>query len=428
MSADAQARHAWVPILTGELRSEAMDAVAAIAAELRAQSFDHGPDLAGGAAGAALLFAHVAQSIPGQASGASTKTVELLERAAEALAGGVQGASLFSGFSGVAWVCEYVGRRFLQTPSELNDPIDEALLGFTAVTPWTLSFDLVAGIVGIGVYGLERRSTAAGIGIVRNVVHRLKELAIEDAAGIRWHTAPRLLPPWQRELYPDGYFNLGVAHGMPGVIAFLAEVCALEELAADARPLLDGAMQWLWSCADESDGISRFGTFVLPEQKDAQFRPSRVAWCYGDLGIAVALLVAARAVRQPEWERFALDTALGVAKRETDSAVADACLCHGAAGNAHLFNRLYQATKDERFLAAAQRWIRTTLSMRRQTGSIAGFVSWRPAARSDLPDGWDAAPGFLEGAAGVALALLAASTPVEPGWDRVMLAAVPPVD
>jgi hypothetical protein len=30
-------------------------------------------------------------------------------------------------------------------------------------------------------------------------------------------------------------------------------------------------------------------------------------------------------------------------------------------------------------------------------------------------------PGFIQGAAGVGLALLAAATGIEPAWDRVML-------
>ena len=34
-------------------------------------------------------------------------------------------------------------------------------------------------------------------------------------------------------------------------------------------------------------------------------------------------------------------------------------------------------------------------------------------------------PGFLNGAAGVGLALLAAVTDVEPAWDRVLLTDVP---
>jgi hypothetical protein len=48
------------------------------------------------------------------------------------------------------------------------------------------------------------------------------------------------------------------------------------------------------------------------------------------------------------------------------------------------------------------------------------------AAGSDL--GWQDDPGFLTGAAGVGLALLAATTPVEPAWDRLLLTAIAPAE
>jgi hypothetical protein len=38
---------------------------------------------------------------------------------------------------------------------------------------------------------------------------------------------------------------------------------------------------------------------------------------------------------------------------------------------------------------------------------------------------WKVKPGFLEGAGGIALALLAATTSVEPAWDRSLLISIP---
>jgi hypothetical protein len=39
---------------------------------------------------------------------------------------------------------------------------------------------------------------------------------------------------------------------------------------------------------------------------------------------------------------------------------------------------------------------------------------------------WIADPGLLTGASGIALALLAATTDMEPAWDRMLLVAAPP--
>ena len=40
---------------------------------------------------------------------------------------------------------------------------------------------------------------------------------------------------------------------------------------------------------------------------------------------------------------------------------------------------------------------------------------------------WRDDPGFLNGAAGIGLVLLAAASPLEPEWDRVLLASLPTV-
>ena len=101
-----------------------------------------------------------------------------------------------------------------------------------------------------------------------------------------------------------------------------------------------------------------------------------------------------------------------------DSSVIDAGICHGAAGVAHLFNRLYQATDDPVLAEAARRWIDEALALRRLDEGIGGFRSWAPNEDKEL--GWRDEPGFLTGAAGVGLALLAAATAVEPEWDRVL--------
>ncbi|HEX7277236.1 MAG TPA: lanthionine synthetase LanC family protein, partial [Acidimicrobiales bacterium] len=89
--------------------------------------------------------------------------------------------------------------------------------------------------------------------------------------------------------------------------------------------------------------------------------------------------------------------AAAAARPIQDAGVVDAGLCHGAAGLLHVSNRLYQATGDERQAAAARRWLEPALTL-----PVAGA-------------------GFLEGRAGVGLALLAATTDVEPEWDRILL-------
>jgi hypothetical protein len=77
---------------------------------------------------------------------------------------------------------------------------------------------------------------------------------------------------------------------------------------------------------------------VVPE-------PARPAWCYGDPGVAGALLVGARATGSAAWEDEALALGHGVAARPFEqTGIIDALLCHGASGVAHVLNQLYQPT------------------------------------------------------------------------------------
>ena len=70
---------------------------------------------------------------------------------------------------------------------------------------------------------------------------------------------------------------------------------------------------------------------------------------------------------------------------------------------------------------AGRAWFARALGARRPGIGVGGYVAWSFDRAGN--GGWVAEPGFLTGAAGVGLALLAAATPLEPRWDRLLLAS-----
>jgi hypothetical protein len=185
-----------------------------------------------------------------------------------------------------------------------------------------------------------------------------------------------------------------------------------------ARPLLVGTVRWL--LAQQTPG--GFPSGIEKERAD---QPARLAWCYGDPGVAAALLWAARLVDEPAWEQEARAIARRAAQQPAEQAgVVDAGLCHGAAGLGHLFNRLFQATGDPCLAEAARFWFERTLQMRRSGRGVGGYEAWQLDDDGKVTRIAD--PGLLTGAAGIALALLAVTTPVEPAWDRMLLVEIPP--
>ena len=299
--------------------------------------------------------------------------------------------------------------------------IERSLLRYVAEP--TEVYDLISGLVGLAVPVLQRiadgKASASSEPLARGILDRLEHMARPMETGVAWFTPPGLLPDWQREIAPDGYINLGLAHGVPGVVAILARYVAAGVEVARARVLLDGAVAYLRSVAGPVSG-ARY-TAWLPSRADWS---TRVAWCYGDLGVAVALMSAATATDRDDWRTAALELAHGMAGRPFESSqVVDVPLCHGAAGVAHLFNRLAQATGDADLARTADRWFAQALAMRRGDEPIAGF----PLAGATSDDmRWQPSADLLTGAAGVGLALHAAISPIEPAWDQLLLADLSP--
>jgi hypothetical protein len=132
--------------------------------------------------------------------------------------------------------------------------------------------------------------------------------------------------------------------------------------------------------------------------------------------VAAALLLAAQDAGESAWAAAATGIAVRAAARPYDqTGVTDAGLCHGSAGLAHLFNRMYEMTAEPALAEAARFWIERTLELCSIT---------EPGRDATLTDaGWPAChgSGLLEGTAGVALAMEAASTTVEPLWDQMLL-------
>jgi hypothetical protein len=127
----------------------------------------------------------------------------------------------------------------------------------------------------------------------------------------------------------------------------------------------------------------------------------------------------------PAWEREALAIARRAARRPAEqSGVVDAGLCHGAAGVGHLFNRMFQATGEALLGEAARSWLERACAMRHPGRGLGGYEVWWPDGHGG--GAWRSGLGMQTGSAGIALALLAATTPIEPDWDRTLMVAIPP--
>jgi lantibiotic biosynthesis protein len=321
-------------------------------------------------------------------------------------------SGMFNGLTSIGWTIQHCTQLFGRPDADdgdTEDPLEDLeqlVLARLRVECWTESYDLVSGLVGIGVYFLERLPSAEASEGLSLIVGHLEKLATTDASGTTWHTPAHLLPPKQRHRCPDGHFNLGVAHGVPGIVFILSEAMVARVETPRAEELLAGAVKWLLSKEQPAElQQSCYSHWIGCDAPRFRYP----AWCYGDLGIAAVL---AHVGDRLAWAQVS-HSAEALIERSLNRLVVptEATLCHGALGVAHICNRLYHTTARATYKAAAHFYYESGLSMLTRSEPE---VSRRPHEGS-------LSTRFLQGAVGVALGLLSAIEPIEPQWDRRLL-------
>ena len=364
-----------------------------------------------GMTGAALFFAELAK-----VSGRSEHRVaaeQYLDTATEAVGRYPMPPSLFHGFLGPAWCRSLTG----VDEGELYD-IDQMLTELLTDNPWHGEVDLMRGLAGFGVYAATRSHQASAAALVDAVVATLDRLSEASDGSARWRTGPEMLPSVVRQARPQGQYSFGLAHGHAGILMLISKVTDDLQRAQRVRPLLRGCLRWLEINRTPSE-LSMYPSVV--DIATGETIVARNAWCNGDLGVALAQLSAGSVLQDAEVVRSAIETGLHAAIRPAETCgIVDASLCHGSSGVSHMFNRLFQATGRPEFRHGALYWLEHTLSLRRVGYGVGGFAyaDFNPATRTRTYIGLC---GFLNGAAGIGLSLLAALGNEEPSWDDVLL-------
>ena len=398
----------WNPVLDGELADSARAILTDLTSELAREHAHDDASLAFGRTGSALLFDHLARadSVPSFGALASSQ----LMAAKSSLMAADPNLGLYTGVTGVAWM---VQQRCGDTQYVAR--VDAALEASLEKDPWRGPFGLSEGLVGMGLYWLERREEPRVRACLERLVECLEQSAAREVSGISWQTSPSWLSARARARFPRGHFNLGLEQGVPGVIALLAKLRQAGIARARCDALLEASVRWL--LAQARVGEASFPSHVGPELPS---EPTRSAWCYGDPGVAVALMAAARCVGNAKWEAEAERIALTACRRPLEhTGVVDASVCHGAAGLALIFQRFFHATGNPAFRVAAREWYARVLEMRTPGDGVAGYLSWSPNGAGVRE--WRAERALLTGAVGVALCLHAGLSEVEPKWDRMLM-------
>jgi hypothetical protein len=432
----------WTPIITtGPIADRAREAVDDICTSLLTRDYVLPPP-------ADAVYRRFDWSLLCAYLGLSKSSPEWTERSIQALADASEDESAFrtalglhTGICGFGWTYDHLVKSLVSNLSQgdgslametaeddsdedICDSVDEFLIRAIERAGAAAKYDLLNGLVGFGIYFLERgQSSRARFGVCL-VIDKLESLAEWTGQGVTWMSRPSLLSEWFRSRCPNGLYNLGVAHGIPAVMYFLGEAMAAGVEVPRTRQLLEGAMTWFLAHRRPTDSLSHFPGYIPVIRPPLVLLSangglgSRLGWCYGDLGIVAVLFQLGRRAGRHDWLAIAEEILADCLRRRArESSVCDMTLCHGATGIAHIYNRIYNNEGKLECREAALEWFDLALSLRKPGIGVGGVLTKMIVGQPRQIE-WCPNPGFLNGAIGVALSLLAALTPVAPQWDR----------
>lgn len=274
--------------------------------------------------------------------------------------------------------------------------------------PHIFEFDAIRGLAGLGQI-LLARGHRADLRLVLEYMVTLTQSRIHEG---------REVPGWWSHVgpggsvspdFPGGHANNGMAHGIGGPLALLAQAALAGVRVPGDVEAIGRILAWLdsWQQAG-SAGVWWPYWVTTSQHRDAAHTrgPQRPSWCYGAAGLARAQQLAARALNDFAREKHA-DAALEQALTcpEALGMIVDDSLCHGWTGHAVLSAATGHG--DPATLLAPV--------LNHQGGP-------RQVAEAVLaPRGPRTGIGFLEGGAGVATALHTLAATGDVSWADLFL-------
>jgi lantibiotic modifying enzyme len=409
----------WQPIIhehNKELFSKKLENIAQALKNQCKDSDDVG--LMTGQTGIALFFFYYSRFTDDQQY--YDYALELLEKIVEKLNEDMNLHTFCSGIGGIGWTFEHLTQKeFFQADiGEILSELDPFLFQSMRMDIKRDYFDFMHGALGSGFYFLQRYQHSRNplyMNYLIQLIDYLLNSGSRDSKGFfTWETI------LNHEKGNRG-FNLGLAHGMPGIMTFLSKLYELDIDKTRILPLLQGTVGYLLSQRlDTSNYHSVFPRHICKEEPLCS---SRLGWCYGDTGIGITLWLTGQRLKNHKWKDIAIETLLHSTLRKDPqkNSVFDTCFCHGTSGVAHMYNRIFQYTGLKEFKEACNFWLKKTLEIGQfqEDESIgAGFKFWHGEGNEGH---WVNEYNVLNGIAGIGLVLISALSDIEPAWDSCFL-------
>ncbi len=316
------------------------------------------------------------------------------------------------GRAGIYWLFKELGRRQLLDKEEMGLLCceDERLKKTALKMLLAGNTDFLHGAIGIAYYLLYEPVNINDQAFFEQLFSGLNHLLVADNDTGMFqdysHTEHIIL---------KGKVNMGLAHGIPSILKFCIQCYKQEVCKEEAYKIGSLVVDYILAHTNSHSSQSYFPSIINAE--DPQKDNSRLAWCYGDPGTAFILYQAGVAFGN----QVAIDTALKVlmhsaGRRSVESTkVFDAGICHGSAGVAHIYNKMWRYTGNLLFEEACDYWIQKTIDFAVFENEQIIYTAYQPVENTNTPS-----YSLLEGSTGVGLVLYSYLTG-DFSWDYCLM-------
>jgi hypothetical protein len=262
-----------------------------------------------------------------------------------------------TGLAGTGWLMEYLKRLGIIDIDldEFLEEIDEVLRLNLGIMIRNNYFDILHGYLGLGIYFLKRNKTEE----VRKIITALNNCKTDTGNEIKWKSLS----------FGSGepIYNFSLSHGNASILYFLGKCFSQNICMPECSELIDGLFKFYFNnLQDIGVQLSYFPNAIsIDDYKHGRSaaEDSRLAWCYGDLGILHTMYLVSNWIGDNAIREKVVEMLLWEAKRrdKQDTLVSDAGFCHGSSGVGYIFSAVHNKTGILNFKEAADYWLDETV-------------------------------------------------------------------
>lgn len=247
--------------------------------------------------------------------------------------------SLGYGISALTWILELTEQKALL--GDQIDELDEILEREFFLMIDQNNLDFYNGALGILFYFIQKAA-----------YERLDILisCFENRVNLNIETGDLYSSFREKDGVVSTVINMGTPHGITGIL--LLFLVLKEKGYTNLDHTIRKISTLLLGYCSTSNSRPFFPSTI---RRNGQYTFGRIAWCYGDLMGAYAILKTGILLNEDQYMQIGYRMLKSVSN-STDYLKFDLCLCHGYASFAHIYQNAFHLTGKEEFLQLAINW------------------------------------------------------------------------